>query len=110
MCRESAVGSNPMYPAVGSFNNCSSVPGMMSCNIPRQRSSSTKFFIVLFRGAKIEKYGGQSTVKGPRSCAGPGSPSHLLKWTEDRCGRLEYVSDETPRTVDRGLLTMDLIC
>lgn len=45
MCKLSAVGSIPRYAAVGSFISCSSVPGIISCNMPRQRNSSTKFFI-----------------------------------------------------------------
>ena len=44
-CSESAVGSKPIYPAhIASFS-FSSVLGIMSCNIPLHRNSSTKLII-----------------------------------------------------------------
>src|SRR5215217_6990877 len=54
-CRESAVGSNPIYPEVIPSFSLSSVPGIMSCSIPLQRSSSTKLVIIISFWRKYRK-------------------------------------------------------
>ena len=43
LLKESDVGSKPIYPADTCLFNASSVPGMMSCTIPRHCNSSIKF-------------------------------------------------------------------
>ena len=53
MCKLSAVGSKPTYPVVISFNNCSSVPGIISAIMPLQRNSAIKFISNKWFAAKI---------------------------------------------------------
>ena len=48
MCRESAVGSKPMYPTVLFLERKLSVDGVMSWIIPLHFNSSTKFFIDIY--------------------------------------------------------------
>jgi len=58
ICKESEVGSYPIYAEVMPLESASSVPGVMSWIIPLHLSSSIKFIMIYFQAKVREKVTG----------------------------------------------------